>query len=168
VWAALAHHGPVPLHQAGVTAFGTDAVVLDVDGDGAGARNEALHGLHVAMVDAMAPLVAPGCCFSAREHVRDAFRAHVTLAMADIPPVRFAAVLADARSLEPIGPPVSAAAAVQLASFESAAWDGAWWETLTWRVLAERPLEQPITPPRAGSAADPPCPRLRRRADWPG
>jgi hypothetical protein len=72
--------------------------------------------------------------------VRDAFRAHVTLAMADIPPGRFAAVLADARSLEPIGPAVSAASAVQLAAFQSADWRGRWWETLTWRVLAELSL----------------------------
>ena len=63
--------------------------------------------------------------------------------MADIPAARFAAVLADARSLEPIGPARSEAATVQLAAFESAAWDGAWWQTLTSRVVAELPLGRP-------------------------
>jgi 2'-5' RNA ligase len=144
VAAALAGHAPVALHQAGVTAFATDAVVLDVDGDGAGARNAALHALHVAVLDATAPLVIPDR-FEAEEYVRDAFRAHVTLAMADIPAARFAAVLADARSLEPIGPRVSTAAAVQVAVFESADWSGRWWETMTWHVVAELPLAGPVS-----------------------
>ena len=147
VAAALAGRGAVTLHQAGVVVLGRVAVVLDVHGDGAGGRNDALHALHEAVLDAVAPLVARDCRFTAAEYVRDAFRAHVTLAMADIPPGRLAAVLADARSLEPIGPPVSAAAAVQLAAFESRDWDGRWWESLTWRVLAELPLAPPVSSP---------------------
>ena len=96
------------------------------------------------MLDATAPLVVPDR-FEAEEYVRDAFRAHVTLAMADIPAARFAAVLADARSREPIGPRVSTAAAVQVAVFESTDWSGRWWETMTWRVVAELPLAGPVS-----------------------
>lgn len=138
---AVAGRPPITLHQAGVAAFGTDAVVLDVDGNGTGERNAALHALHVAVLDATAPLATPDR--TAVEYVRDAFRAHLTLAMADIPPARFNAVLADARSLEPIGPRVSAAAAVQVAAFSSGDWNGRWWETMTWRVVAELPLAGP-------------------------
>lgn len=143
VAAAVAGHGAIALLQAGVTAFATDAIVLDVDANGTGGRNEALHALHEAVFGAALPVVAPDCAFTRREHAHDAYRAHITLAMADIPPARFAAVLADARSLEPVGPVRSQAATVQLAAFESAAWDGAWWQTLTSRVVAELPLGRP-------------------------
>jgi 2'-5' RNA ligase len=133
---ALAGREAVALHDAGVTAFATDAIVLDVDGDRAGRRNEPLHALHEAAFAATAPLVARDCDFTPHEHANDAFLAHITLAMADISRERFADVLAYARSLEPMGPTASEATEVQLLAFAGEDWSGSWWTTLTWRPLA--------------------------------
>jgi 2'-5' RNA ligase len=139
---ALADRDAVVLHDAGVTAFATDAILLDVDGNGAGRRNEPLHALHEAAFAATAPLVAPDCDFTPHEHAHDALVAHITLAMADIPRERFPHVLSFARSLEPIGPTASEASEVQLFAFASDDWSGAWWTTLTWRLLASVPLRR--------------------------
>jgi len=146
----LAGRDAVVLHNAGVTAFAADAIVLDVDGDGAGRRNEPLHALHEAAFAATAPLVAPDCDFTPREHAHDAFAAHLTLAMADIPRARFADVLADARALEPIGPTASAASEVQLFAFASEDWSGSWWTTLTWDLLGGVRLRPADRAERAG------------------
>jgi len=130
----------VVLHNGGVTAFGTGAIVLDVDANESGGRNRSLHALHEATFRAMAPIVSAACDFTPYEHALDAYRAHLTLAMADIPGPRFTDILASVRSLQPIGPSVSQAAEVQLFAFASADWGASWWQTLTWRHVANLSL----------------------------
>jgi 2'-5' RNA ligase len=132
---ALDRRPPVTLHNAGAVALGPETIALDVDADPRGGRNDALHALHEAVFEAVGPCVAPGCEFTAAEFAGDAFRAHLTLAMADIPPDRFAGLLALAAQA-PVGPPISEADEVALFAFESRDWAGPWWETLTWRPVA--------------------------------
>jgi hypothetical protein len=133
--AALRGRPAVTLYNAGPVALGPGTVALDVDRDPGGGRNGALRALHLAAFDAMAPLVAPGCEFTAVEHAGEAFRAHLTLAMADLPPDRTDALVA-LTAREPLGPPVSPATEVSLYVFESDDWAGRWWETLTWSTVA--------------------------------
>jgi 2'-5' RNA ligase len=135
----------VVLHNAGVKTFATDAIVLDVDKDDTGQRNRSLHVLHEAAFDAVAPIVSPHCEFTPREHALDAFSAHVTLAMADIPARQFADVLAFVRATQPIGARMSEASEVRLMAFRSADWTAAWWRTLIWRPVASCRLGDPTT-----------------------
>ena len=79
--------------------------------------------------------MARGCEFTAVEFAGDAFRAHLTLAMADIPPDRFPELLA-LTAQAPAGPPSSEVTEVALFAFESRDWAGSWWETLTWSPVA--------------------------------
>ena len=58
------------LHNAGPVALGPDMVALDVGRDPAGTRNGALHALHAAVFDAIAPGVMTGCEFTAVEPAR--------------------------------------------------------------------------------------------------
>jgi 2'-5' RNA ligase len=132
---ALHGRPPVTLHNAGAVALGPETVALDVDADPDGGRNRALHALHVAVFEAMGPCVARGCEFTAVEFAGNAFRAHLTLAMADIPPDRFPELLALAAQA-PVGPSSSEAIEVALFAFENRDWAGSWWETLTWRPVA--------------------------------
>jgi 2'-5' RNA ligase len=132
---ALHGRPPVTLNNAGAVGLGPETIALDVDADPGGGRNHALHALHEAAFDAMGPCVAPGCEFTAVEFAGNAFRAHLTLAMADIPPGRFAELVA-LLTEAPIGPPSSEASEVALFAFESRDWAGSWWETLTWRPVA--------------------------------
>jgi 2'-5' RNA ligase len=140
---ALHGRPPVTLHNAGAVALGPDTIALDVDADPGGGRNRALHDLHVAVFDAMGACVARGCEFTAAEFAGDAFRAHLTLAMADIPPDRFSELLA-LTAQAPVGPPSSEAIEVALFAFDSHDWAGSWWETLTWRPVAAFLLPQPV------------------------
>jgi hypothetical protein len=125
----------VAVHNAGVAVLAPDTIALDVDTDGRGRHSAPLRALRDAVFAALAPAVAADCDFTPVEYAGDRFRAHVTLAMADVPPARFADVLAAVRALEPIGPRESVATAVQLFGFESCDWAGAWWETLRWHEV---------------------------------
>ena len=68
------------------------------------------------------------------------FRAHLTLAMANVPERFFEEVLAFVREADPIGPSSFLAETVQLLAFHSEDWEGRWWETLRWRLLRSWPL----------------------------
>jgi len=138
---ALQGRPAVTLHNAGAVALGPETIALDVDSDPGGGRNRALYALHMAVFDAMAPCVARGCEFTAVEFAGDAFRAHLTLAMADIPPDQFSELLA-LTAQAPAGPPSSEATEVALFAFESRDWAGSWWETLTSRPVAAFSLAQ--------------------------
>jgi hypothetical protein len=81
------------------------------------------------------PWVSRDCEFTAVESAGDAFRAHLTLAMADIPPHLFAEVLRFVRDAEPIGPPTFLADTVHLVRFDGDDWSGRYWETLRWDIL---------------------------------
>jgi 2'-5' RNA ligase len=133
--AALTPHGPVPVHNAGAVVLAPDTIALDIDTDWRGRQSARLRALHDAVFGALAPAVAADCDFTPVEYAGDRFRAHLTLAMADVAPARFADVLAAVRALEPIGPRESVATVVQLLRFESRDWAGAWWETLRWHEV---------------------------------
>ena len=134
----------IEVHNGGVVAFGTEAIVLTIQRCAEGSsHNEALQRLHEASLDALLPVVAGDCEFTPREWVRLLWEAHLTLAMADIPPALFPEVLAFVRDLEPIGPPAFTADTVQLFAFRSEDWRGRWWESLTWAWLHSWRLDAP-------------------------
>jgi hypothetical protein len=87
-------------------------------------------------------LVDPACEFTRKEMelAYERFRAHLTLAMADVPEHLFDEVLAFVREADPIGPSSFLADTVQLVAFHSEDWEGRWWETLRWRLQRSWPL----------------------------
>ena len=93
-------------------------------------------------MDAMMPLVDPACKFTRKERelAYERFRAHLTLAMADVLEHLFDEVLAFVREADPIGPSSFLADTVQLVAFHSEDWEGRWWETLRWRLQRSWPL----------------------------
>ena len=88
------------------------------------------------------PLVDPECEFTRKEKelAYERYRAHLTLAMADLPGQLFDEVLLFVREAGPIGPSSFLAETVQLVAFRSEDWEGPWWETLRWRLLRSWPL----------------------------
>jgi len=81
------------------------------------------------------PLVHPDCEFAFNGWTGENFRAHLTLAMADIPDFVFDEVLEFIQSAGPIGPRQFLAEYVSLYAFQIDDWGGAWWETMTWQPL---------------------------------
>jgi hypothetical protein len=121
---AVVNNGPIP--------FGRGSVVIDIHNDEHGAPNEPLQALHLAVFEALTPLVHPACEFTPGEPARASFFAHLTLVMADMPEWLFDEVFAFIQAAEPIGPRRFPAEVIQLVAFQSADWAGPWWETLTW------------------------------------
>lgn len=132
---SLAGFRPFTVFNHGVAPYGNLAIVLDIHGLSGQQRNPALFALHRAALDALLPLVHADCEFAPGEWTDEFFRAHLTLAMSDIPAPFFDEVLAFVTDAEPIGPPEFLADVVQLFSFESDEWSGRWWETLRWQLL---------------------------------
>jgi len=83
------------------------------------------------------PLVHPDCEFAFNGWAGEHFRAHMTLAMADIPDFLFDEVLEFIESAEPIGPRQFLAEYFSLYAFQS----GAWWATMSWQPLHSWRLE---------------------------
>lgn len=131
----LADVEPFPVYNGGVTAYRDLALVLDIHQTPDGERNEPLQALHEATVAALLPLVHPACEFTPREPSGDRYRAHLTLAMADIPPRFFDEIHRFVREADPIGPSSFLLKVVQLFAFTSEDWTGPWWETLRWELL---------------------------------
>ena len=77
----------------------------------------------------------PDCEFAFNGWAGENFRAHLTLAMADVPDVLFDEVLEFIESAAPIGPAQFLAEYCTLYAFESDDWGGAWWRTMTWRAI---------------------------------
>jgi hypothetical protein len=124
--------------NGGIVPFGRDGMAIDINGTSEGTPNVPLQDLHQAMMDAVMPLVDPACEFTPREErelAYERFRAHLTLAMADVPEHLFDEVLAFVREADPIGPPSFLADTVQFLAFRSDDWAGRWWETLRWQLL---------------------------------
>jgi hypothetical protein len=132
---ALAGVGAFEVHNGGVIAYGRSAIVLDVSRAPGHERNPRLQALHEVALEALMPLVDPGCGFSAGEWTGPLFHAHLTLAMADVPEGFFEEILAFVREAGPIGPPSFTAEVVQLFRFDSEDWAGHWAETLRWELL---------------------------------
>jgi hypothetical protein len=124
--------------NGGIVPFGRDGMAIDINGTSEGTPNVPLQDLHQAVMDAVMPLVDPACEFTPREKrelAYERFRAHLTLAMADVPEHLFDEVLAFVREADPIGPPSFLADTVQFLAFRSDDWAGRWWETLRWQLL---------------------------------
>jgi hypothetical protein len=124
--------------NGGIVAFGRDGIAIDVNGTPEGAPNGPLQDLHQTVMDTVMPLVDPACEFTREETewaAYERFRAHLTLAMADVPEHLLDEVLAFVREADPIGPPSFLADTVQFFAFRSDDWAGRWWETLRWQLL---------------------------------
>jgi hypothetical protein len=124
--------------NGGIVPFGRDGMAIDVNSTSEGTPNVPLRDLHQTVMDAVMPLVDPACEFTPREErelAYERFRAHLTLAMADVPEHLFDEVLEFVREADPIGPPSFLADTVQFLAFRSDDWAGRWWETLRWQLL---------------------------------
>src|SRR5688572_23381023 len=111
---ALAGSEPFEVFNGGAIAYGRSAIVLDVSRAPGHERNPQFQALHEVALEALMPLVTPGCAFTAGEWKGPLFHAHLTLAMADVPEAFFDEILAFVREAEPIGPPTFTAEVVQL------------------------------------------------------
>jgi hypothetical protein len=129
--------------NGGAVAFGKGGIALDISRSPANERNLDLQTLHEAALEALMPLVAPDCDFTPREGKGPLFHAHLTLAMADIPPFLFDEILAFVREAEPIGPRSFTAEVLHLYRFESDDWAGRWGDTLRWQILHSWHLLRP-------------------------
>jgi hypothetical protein len=137
----MAGRAPFLVHNRGLNPHGRTSVTLDVHHKTNRAPNQALFDLHEAAFQALIPLVHPDCEFAFRGWSGDNFRAHLTLAMADIPDSLFDEVRAFVNEALPIGPVTFTAEWFHLYAFDSDAWDGRWWETMTWKDLASWRLD---------------------------
>ena len=141
--AVLDNREAFDVFNGGIVPFGRDGMAIDINGTSEGTPNVPLQDLHQAVMEAVMPLVDPACEFTPREErelAYERFRAHLTLAMADIPEHLFDEVLAFVREADPIGPPRFLADTVQFLAFRSDDWAGRWWETLRWQLLRSWPL----------------------------
>ncbi len=133
--AALEGQAAFPVTNRGPIRYGPTSIVLDVHHDESGERNEPFQALHEAVLRALLPLVRPDCGFTRIEGLGDRFHAHLTLAMADLPPWLGEEMLAFIWDLGPVGPRRFTADTLHLFAFRSDSWAGAWWETMTWAPL---------------------------------
>ena len=126
----------------GIVTFGREGIAIDINSTSEGTPNVPLQDLHLGVMEAVMPLVEPACEFTRKERelAYERYRAHLTLAMADVPEHLFDEVLAFVREAEPIGPSSFPAETVQLVAFQSEYWEGKWWEMLRWRLLRSWPL----------------------------
>lgn len=124
---SIANNGPKPHKRSGVS--------LDVDHNADGSPNTAIQAIHESAFSAIVPLVHPDCEFAFNGWAGDNFRAHLTLAMADIPDAQFDEVLEFIESATPIGPEHFLAEYFTLYAFQSDAWGGAWWRTMSWQPI---------------------------------
>jgi hypothetical protein len=132
----MAGRAPFKITNCGPWPHGRRSITLDVHHSADGSPNQALVDVHRAAFEAILPLVHSDCEFSFRSWSGEDFRAHLTLAMADIPDFLFDEVLAFVNDALPIGPASFTAAWFHLYAFESDDWGGGWWETMTWKDLA--------------------------------
>jgi 2'-5' RNA ligase superfamily len=137
----MAGRAPFTVTNRGLWPHGRSSVTLDVHHTAGGIPNQPLVSLHEAAFSALVPLVHPGCEFAFGRWSGDNFRAHLTLAMADIPDFLFDEVLAFTREAGPIGPASFTAEWFHLYAFDSDDWGGRWWETMIWKDLASWRLD---------------------------
>jgi 2'-5' RNA ligase len=133
---AVVGHEPFTVYNKGPISYGPRSIVLNVHEDDDGEENAALQAIHESAWREIAPLVHPECTFTPVEGAMERFHAHLTLAMADLPPALHEEVCDFIGAAGPIGPRTFTAEYFHLFAFHSAAWSGRWWETLTWRLVA--------------------------------
>lgn len=131
----MASHRPFNVANSGLTSMGCGRVVIDIQHDANGEPNAAMAALHRDVFDAVRPLVHPGCDFTPGEPALDAFHAHLTVMMGDIPRGLEAEILAFLRDAEPVGPESFTAERLHLVALRSDDWDGRWWETMRWALV---------------------------------
>ncbi len=132
----MAGRAPFVITNRGPRPHGRSGISLDVHANADGTPNAPLVDLHEAVFAALTPLAHPDCEFAWGDWSREHFRAHLTLAMADIPDWMFDEVMEFLRDFGQIGPESFVADAFHLYAFQSAAWAADWWTTMTWRDLA--------------------------------
>lgn len=132
---AVEGHEPFAVYNRGPVGWGRGSIVLDIHHTPDGERNEALQALHESGWNAISPLVHQDCTFTPIEGAKENFRAHLTLAMADLREDLFDEVMAFVREAGAIGPDVFTAGYVHLFAFHSEMWNGPWWQTLEWTLL---------------------------------
>lgn len=125
-----------PIYNAGIIEINRRGVMLSIQNLPDGRTNVPLQELHEAAMDALLPLASPDCEFTnPSERIRERFHAHLTLAMADVPPFAFDEIYDFIGELGPIGPQVFTTEYLHLYAFESDDWGGKWWATLRWTLL---------------------------------
>lgn len=123
----VTNNGPMPHRRSGV--------LLDIHRNADGSPNDAMQAMHEAAFAAITPLAHPDCEFTFGAWSGENFRAHLTLAMADIPDFLFDEVLEFVRAAGSIGPPRFMAEYFHLYAFQGDDWGGAWWGSMRWRPL---------------------------------
>jgi 2'-5' RNA ligase len=129
---AVQGHAPFTVHNGGPVGWGRGSIVIDIDKSPDGMKNGPLQALHESGWNEIAPLVHPECTFTPVEGAMENFRAHLTLAMADLKDEFFDEVMQFVNDAGPIGPGSFTAEYVHLFAFRSQDWSGRWWETLEW------------------------------------
>lgn len=140
---AVLGHEPFTVYNGGPVAYGRTSVVLNVNDVPCGSGNAALLALHTSAWKAVSPLVGTDCTFTRAEPAQAGFRAHLTLAMADLDEQFFEEVFAFITDATPIGPDRFTAEYLHLFAFRSQDWTGAWWTTLEWKMLHSWHLGSP-------------------------
>lgn len=132
----MACHDPFEVTSSGLAPLGKrGSVVFDIHHGADGEASQPLVALHRDVFSAVLPLVHDGCDFTPGEPALDAFHAHLTVMMGDIPRGLEQEILAFLREEEPAGPPSFVADRLHLVALRSDAWDGRWWETMRWTLL---------------------------------
>jgi 2'-5' RNA ligase len=132
---AVDGHEPFTVYNKGPIPFGPTSIVLNIHEDRDGPENAALQEVHESGWKEITPLVHPKCTFTPFEGAMEGFHAHLTLAMADLPPVLHDEVLEFVSEAGQIGPEQFTAEYFHLFAFRSDDWRGPWWSTLTWHLL---------------------------------
>jgi hypothetical protein len=126
---------PFSVYNKGPHPHGRSGISLNINENPDGSVNAPLLDLHTSAWEAIAPLVHADCDFTPVEGALDNFRAHLTLAMADIPECIFDELFDFVGDARPIGPETFPAEYCHLFAFRSDDWSGDWWPTLEWSLL---------------------------------
>jgi 2'-5' RNA ligase len=132
----LSGRKPFTITNRGPRPHGRSGISLDIHANADGTPNASLVDLHHEIFAALAPLAHPECEFAWGDWSRERFRAHLTLAMADIPDWLFDELMEFVRDFGQIGPHTFVADSFHLYAFQSDDWGGKWWDTMSWRDLA--------------------------------
>jgi len=132
----MAGRRPFTVTNRGPRPHGRSGISLDVHAHADGTPNSSMVQLHEAVFAVLSPLIHPDCEFAWGDWSRKDFRAHLTLAMADIPGWLFDEVMDFLLEFGQIGPDTFTAGTFHLYAFHSEDWGGSWWNAMHWRVLA--------------------------------
>jgi 2'-5' RNA ligase len=132
----MAGHAPIDVYNRGVIPFGrSGGPVLDIHHLEDGRSNAGLQRFHEDVFTALGPLIHGECDFTPVESAMERFRAHLTLAMGDIPKGLAEELLAFLDDAGPIGPGAFIADRFHLVACRSRQWSGPYWETMQWTLL---------------------------------